>query len=228
MRAASAFSFVSTACCMLGGFAYLTRAVSRRDVVAADKMLRGEVQKARVSEGDGFAEAVGPIGKEWFHAPVAAVLSLPLWRRGAGAGSVAPLLASAASELTSRGFDRLHLRTVPPGHPHPRKPSFPSGQALETSAVALTAAYTLAREGDIKAVPAFVAAGTLALATSAGRVYLDRHWVSDAIGGFLIGTAIAAGCSALYEGLSDDPEDRAGQRQFHRRRSITQNDVVVT
>lgn len=188
----------------VAGFALLTRAVAHRRTTESDQTFRDEVQSTRTTLGDGSATATGPIGKEWLHGPAALGLSGYLWYRGAGAEALAPSLASALSELQSRLFDRLALRRVPPGHPHQGKPSFPSGHALESSAVGLAAAYTLSREGMMGPAAAFTAAVILSVASTAGRIYLDRHWLSDAVGGWLMGVATAALCMAAYDAASDD------------------------
>jgi membrane-associated phospholipid phosphatase len=79
---------------------------------------------------------------------------------------------------------------------------------METTAVAFASAYTLSRERIIPAGPAFAAAGLLAAASTFGRLYLDKHWVSDAIGGSLLGTAVAAACGAAYEVLPSPASSR--------------------
>jgi undecaprenyl-diphosphatase len=101
----------------------------------------------------------------------------------------------------------LHIRIVPPGHPEhaKRKPSFPSGHALESTAVALTTAYVISREDILPPIAAFGVAGAIAGAATLGRLVLDRHWVSDVIGGTLLGIAVAAGCAAAYESLAPAP-----------------------
>jgi hypothetical protein len=53
----------------------------------------------------------------------------------------------------------------------------------------------------MRAATAFAAATALSAASTSGRLILDRHWVSDAVGGALLGVAIAAASGAVYEAL---------------------------
>ena len=76
--------------------------------------------------------------------------------------------------------------------------SFPSGHTSGTAAIALLFAYVAVRN-HVK--PAAFVAGALLLTflVGIGRVYLDEHWSSDVVGGWMVGTAIAAAFSAIYE-----------------------------
>ena len=166
-----------------------------------DESARNTLQQSRRPSGELAASATNPLGKEWLHIPAAVALSAYLGRRGIGRAAVLPAVASVIAEIASRALDHLPPHRHPPaGHPKPHKPSFPSGHALETTAVAATSAYILAREDVTSAPTAFTIALALALASTFGRLYRDRHWASDAVAGGSMGLAIAATCAALYEG----------------------------
>ncbi|MBA2301066.1 MAG: phosphatase PAP2 family protein [Acidobacteria bacterium] len=186
------------------GFGYTATLVARRRTERADNEARDHLQAARGPAGDTAAEVSEPLGKEYLHFPVAIGLALALRHHGLGWRAAVPVLASAASEVLNRLVTHtLHIRVVPPGHPEHRqqKPSFPSGHAMETTAVALASAYVMTREEIVPAAPAFAAAGLVAAASTIGRLYLDRHWVTDAIGGSLLGVSVAAAAGAVYEAL---------------------------
>lgn len=203
MRPQSSAALLTLSITGLIGYAIVARAVSRRRTVADDAELRDEIQDVRDSTGEAVAEVVDPIGKEWLHMPISALISGLLYRQGAGAGAALPLFASVTSEVASRVFDRLPPnRKPPPGHPNQEKPSFPSGHANETTAVTFTTAYVMAREEKIAAGPAFAVATILSIASPASRLYLDRHWTSDVIAGWCLGGSIAAACAAIYESLA--------------------------
>jgi undecaprenyl-diphosphatase len=202
MRPQRSAALLSLSIAGLIGYAFIARAVSNRRTAADDKEVRDEIQQARAPEGETVAAVVGPLGKEWLHIPVSAVISGVLLRRGTGARAIVPLLASVGSDVASRVFDRLPPnRKPPPGHPNQQKACFPSGHANETTAVAFTTAYVMAREGRLAAGPAFAVATILAVASPASRMYLDRHWTSDVIAGWCLGAAIAAASAAIYESL---------------------------
>lgn len=76
--------------------------------------------------------------------------------------------------------------------------SFPSGHTSGTAAIALFFAYVAIRN-DVR--PLSFAAGAVLLTFLVGisRVYLDEHWASDVVGGWMVGAAIAAAFSAVYE-----------------------------
>jgi hypothetical protein len=204
MRAISPARLLVASASALVGFGYIARLVARRQTEAADHDAREGLQASRAPASDAAAKASGPLGKEYLHFPAAVVVGLGLRQHGLGARAGIPVLASVTSEILNRVVTRtIHIRVVPPKHPEraQRKPSFPSGHALEATAVAFTCAHVLAREGLVAPVPAFGAAGLISAASSGGRLLLDRHWVSDAIGGTLLGVAVWTACAAAYEAL---------------------------
>jgi membrane-associated phospholipid phosphatase len=202
MRPQSSAVLLTLSIAGMFGYALVAQAVSRRRTVADDVELRDGIQDVRDSTGEAVAEVVDPIGKEWLHIPVSALVSGVLFRQGVGVRAGLPLLASVTSELASRVFDGLPPnRKPPPGHPNQQKPSFPSGHANETTAVTFTTAYVMAREDKMAAGPAFAIAAILSIASPASRLYLDRHWTSDVIAGWCLGGSIAAACAAIYESL---------------------------
>jgi membrane-associated phospholipid phosphatase len=202
----------ATSAAAFAAFAVLARSVARRDTREQDHRLRDTLVGNQGRVDRALAEAVGPLGKEWFHAPVALLIALVLWQRGAGRRAALPLIASVTAEVVNRVCEgTLHIRKPPPGKKERHKPSFPSGHALETAAVALTSSYVMAREGLTAPARSAAVAMALAAASGGGRVYLDRHWVSDAVGGYLLGIGIAAACGALYETAGRAHSPRGGR-----------------
>jgi membrane-associated phospholipid phosphatase len=76
--------------------------------------------------------------------------------------------------------------------------SYPSGHASGTAAIALFFAYVAlrARAHARIVVPAAIA---LTVGVGLSRIYLDEHWGSDVVGGWMVGTAIAMAFGALHE-----------------------------
>ena len=132
--------------------------------------------------------------------PIGAGIAALLWMqdRRRGAISVAGASATAASfawllEQTMRP------RKPPPGRHSPTEPAFPSGHALQTSALAWTAAYVLAREDLISGAASVPLAVILPASAGLVKLYLDKHWFTDVVGGYLLGAVIAASAAGSYE-----------------------------
>ena len=194
----------------LAGFFVVSRAVQRGRVRQPDRAFRDRVQTARVPAAAAVAEATGPVGKEWLHVPVAAGISLYLGSRTRMPRALIPALSAVTAEALTRALERtLPHRPPPPGHPDRHKPSFPSGHALETTAVAFTTAYVLAREHLLAPQRGFTVAAGLSSASALGRLYLDRHWGSDAVAGALLGISMASAYAALYEMTPSPGRDEA-------------------
>jgi len=77
--------------------------------------------------------------------------------------------------------------------------AFPSGHATLSAAVCGTLAYVFWREGLASGGAMLVAAIVAPLVIGFSRVYLDMHWATDVLGGWLAGLAIACSAAALYE-----------------------------
>jgi undecaprenyl-diphosphatase len=162
-------------------------------------------------------ETAQKVGKWWIHTPLTAAAAALLWRQGHRRAAGALSLASASSAIAAQLFDAaIFRRQPPPGHPDAETPSFPSGHAMQLAAVSLTAGYVLMREELAPAAIAMPLAFGVPLASSGMRLYQDRHWGSDVLGGWLAGLALATWSSAAYELVPEqrlaDFSDAVGER----------------
>lgn len=200
-RHTAALTLLGTGIAAAGAFAAIAVAVAKKKTAPRDGRTRRQVPKRRRPATKRAVDALGPLGKWYVHGPAAlAVAGLLLRERGSRGGAAAVLLASAGSTGLAKLFDHvLPHRSPPPGRHSPTTPSFPSGHSMETAAVALTAAYVLTRERlghPLVVVPTALA---LPITSGAGRFYLDRHWATDVLAGWVAGVGVAALSAMVYE-----------------------------
>ena len=192
------------------GFGVLASAVARRDTAETDERVRRQTAAPAQHPARRAAEAISPLGKWWAYLPAVLaaclyVLAAPRsqWRRGRSArkaGAGAMLLAGTTTAALGPVFDRwLPQPPAPPGHKSPRKPVFPSGHTIGPTAVSLTTAYVLSREGLARPEIAAPVALMVPLVTASGKILSQKHWASDVLGGYLGGTAVAAAWLGAYE-----------------------------
>jgi membrane-associated phospholipid phosphatase len=82
--------------------------------------------------------------------------------------------------------------------------SFPSGHALAASATAVAIVIALLPEGPRRYWWGAVAVA-FSLLMGLSRTYLAAHWLSDSIGGILLGTSIALGTAVIVHAIRERP-----------------------
>jgi membrane-associated phospholipid phosphatase len=160
----------------------------------ADQAVLAAIQRPANGFFDLVANLHTLIGLPYVTVPLAAALSLMLWRRGHGLASLAPLLliGTLVVELALK----LTTGHSPPGPETTRSfitlvptldtpSSFPSGHASRLAFLSAFAALVLQRRVVTIAAAAFVAL------TLVARVYIGDHWPTDVVGGAALGLAFA-------------------------------------
>ncbi len=184
------------------GYIALSRLVRKGKTRASDATAREEVLTHVSARAKRLAEATGHIGTWYTHVPLAAgALALLARDRRLVAGATIAS-ASLASTALSRVLDHVHdRRTPPPGKTRidPDAQSYPSGHALETTAVALASAWVLAREAIVPVAVAMPVAVLASAISGLGRLVLDRHWSTDSAAGYCAGIALGTACAGSYE-----------------------------
>ena len=193
-------ALVATGAGAAAGFAGLARAVTAHQTRRLDGIARKQFPKRRRRVTKALARGIGPLGKPWGHGPVALALAAYAWTRRGPHAAVPILAASVVSAVTSWALEqKMPHRAPPPGRHSPSEPAFPSGHALETAAVAWTSAYVLLRERLAPPAAVLPIAIATPIASGLAKLYRDRHWLTDVLGGFLVGLTIAAPAAAGFE-----------------------------
>lgn len=184
------------------GYAALSWAVARGKTARWDRKLERELH------GNGAASLAAqgstPLGKWWAYVPASFGASLKLLRARRPAAALTVSGTALGAALLAPLLDRaMPHRSPPPRRGEPGKQSYPSGHALQTSAVALTTSYVMWREGI---GPRWTAAplGFASAVAGAGKLLLSRHWTSDVLGGYCAGVAFGSACAGVYELASRD------------------------
>jgi membrane-associated phospholipid phosphatase len=144
----------------------------------------------------------------WIGAPevmvLIAIVAAVMFYRSRGRRKAGVVIAApAAGGVLSTGVKLLYGRARPAGAAvlNERTFSFPSGHSTMAAAVMVTLCYVLAREKIISWPTAILIGGLVPLVVGLTRLYLDVHWTTDVIGGWMAGLFIAAVSAALYERL---------------------------
>lgn len=190
------------------GVLLLALATRTRRLQALDDALERGAERARQRARVLRAARLGTLpGEPYMHPTIGAACAaivIAATRR-----EILPVLATLAAAsigaiLAHHAVKLVYRRPRPAGALARGKtePAFPSGHTTDATAVLVTGAYLLARQG--LAVPSVVAtlAIVLALSTGVSRVLLGWHWATDVLGGWITGVGVAACASGLYESLT--------------------------
>jgi len=120
--------------------------------------------------------------------------------RRLGIGMLAIVLAGMqAFEVAKRIIARqrpVHGYAIDPTY------AFPSGHATLAAAVCGTLSYVLWRERLLPGAAAIGVGIVLPVVVGTSRIYLDMHWATDVVAGWLAGLIIACVAAAAYEWTS--------------------------
>ena len=158
---------------------------------------------ARVGALVWVAKALAFAGSVWLNWPIRVVVLVLLAFRRRWLQLTAFALALATSEPLIGILKAIYERPRPVGGLYATHSfSFPSGHAIAGAVTAVGIVIVLLPPGPRRwrwELQAAVFAGLMALS----RTYLGVHWLSDVIGGTLLGVTIAVGWPALLQELRE-------------------------
>ena len=189
-----------------GAFAKVARRVATKTAEPLDQELRATLQEHRSRALDVAVKPVTLLSLPLVVVGATAALVWHLHRTDRRNAAVAIGLTPVVAAIAGQSFTTfLHQRNPPDAGDAPAgevtEPSFPSGHTTGVTAEALAVAFILSSEG--LASPGVLAAlMAWPLLVGVTRVYRDRHWVSDILGGWAAGVGVAAGSALLYGSLA--------------------------
>lgn len=168
---------------------WLSREIADHETFAFDTAVLETIHRATtpllVAVAWGFTDLGPPIGLT----VVTALGALLMWRAGLRAGAVIFVLGAAFAGVLDLGLKEIFERVRPDLWPrrHVAGDSFPSGHALQGTAVYGTLTVLLARAYPHRRTLIAIAGACLILAIVASRAVLGVHWPTDLIAGMAIG-----------------------------------------
>jgi membrane-associated phospholipid phosphatase len=164
---------------------------------------QGDVSQVARSAGwrGAVSTALGGLAGEAATLSAGALAAAAVGRRR-GWRPALPVLAAVPAALAAHAAVKYTVR-----RPRPRTarltgkhtPSFPSGHAARGAAAAGVVGYLAVREAGAPVPVVLPLAISVAALGGSARVYVERHWASDAVGGWGLGLAAAALAALWYE-----------------------------
>jgi membrane-associated phospholipid phosphatase len=167
---------------------------------ALDRRVQRRVLRRATVRSHRLAWMIGGPGYPGIYFPATAALIAALRRHGRPAAE-ALAIASIGGWATHR-FIKLFANRRRPRSMRGRKnefEAFPSGHTTATTAIALTAAYILARRRMVPASTAATIGTLIPLSVGSARVLADEHWTTDVIGGWIGGAGVATLAALRFE-----------------------------
>ena len=154
---------------------------------AGDAALLGWLVAYRQPWLDTLMLGVTWLGSLWLLLPVLGLLTLRWWQGGLRS-LVALLSASVLCHLLKVLIDRPRPDLWPSVLPLPADAAFPSAHSAQAMAVAVALLYLMPSRWRLR-----VGGGLVLLAGLVGlsRLYLQVHWPSDVVAGWLLGAGVA-------------------------------------
>jgi membrane-associated phospholipid phosphatase len=154
-------------------------------------------------------------GLPGIYIPLAGLMSRRLRRRHGREGAAGAVVGAAAfGWLALRATRLLFNRTRPPrpAHRGPKsESSFPSGHTTGLTALATAAGLVLKRNGIVSPLAARAIALGIPLVVGFNRVYVREHWLTDVVGGWLLGASVGLACVGIQSRV---PHTKARRRRI--------------
>lgn len=168
------------------------------ELATVDIAVREWVLANRSAAGTAIFSALTLLGAKELLVPVGVLVGWRLFRGTRGWLVLLVFCAIASAEYVSLVKRAYRIPRPLGGIERSMGLSFPSGHSAGSAAVLVFLGYVAIRNGISPWIVAPIAA-VIVLLVGVSRVYLDMHWTSDVIGGWIIGGAFGAGCCALFE-----------------------------
>jgi membrane-associated phospholipid phosphatase len=153
--------------------------------------LAGRLYDRRLERAQRPFEIIGLPGA---YIPLAYLIARSLRKRGKRGGEA--VVAAAWSGWLAVRVMRLLIHRPrpprPPGRGPKRESTFPSGHTVGLTTLALVVAEELMREGLLNRRQASAIGLGVPLIIGADRLYVREHWLTDVVGAWALGGAVAA------------------------------------
>lgn len=192
---------LAVAAAAAGAFALLATALSPETPASIDRWVRRRSHTPALHRASRAMAPLFLVGLPGGYITIAYVLAHAL-RRRRRSGGPAIVTAAWAGWLVHRGAKLVLVRQRPRKRGARRRTdSYPSGHTTGTTAMAITVARILARQGLLSERRALALGIGAPVVMGIYRVLDDEHWATDVVGGWLLGSSIALVCDALLADL---------------------------
>lgn len=175
-------------------------------IIRADRNIASLLHSLQTPAGLQIAAHVTALGDWRVALSLLAAACIALWLRGETALALGAVVATAGQSVTVAVLKQVFGRARPSlAHFTETSASFPSGHAALSVALFGFFAYALARRRAIRPRIVLPVAALVILSVGFSRMYLDEHYLSDVINGFLVGAFW------LVAGIAASEASRAGR-----------------